>query len=144
MPARLASVLVVAGVVAYVLAPGHPLSLLRGIPLDWLGLVALVGLGCLRFAFGLPRLPLSIARPWGGGAAEDVGAADATGTPAGTSSEGRWSRRASGGPVGGVIPAAQRAHAGDERARVRAPLRNGYSPLPRTAEGLGEGATFTP
>jgi hypothetical protein len=44
---------------------------------------------------------------------------------------------------------------GDERAgavgikgphgRVgRAPLRKGYSPLPRTAEGLGEGATFIP
>jgi hypothetical protein len=69
VPARLAALLVVAGVVAYLLAPGHPLSLLRGIPLDWLGLAALVGLGCLLFAFGLPRLPLSVAtgRGLGGG-----------------------------------------------------------------------------
>ena len=40
----------------YILSPGHPHSLLRGVPLDWLGLAALATLGCLVFAFGLPDL----------------------------------------------------------------------------------------
>ena len=60
MPARLSSLglaflVAVAGVIVYLIVPGHPLSLLRGLPLDWLGLTALVVLGCLVFAFGLPR-----------------------------------------------------------------------------------------
>jgi hypothetical protein len=54
MPARAGALLLVVGVVAYLLVPGHPLSLLRGVPLDWLGLAALISVGCLIFAFGLP------------------------------------------------------------------------------------------
>ena len=61
MPARAASLLV-AGLVAYLLVPGHPHTLLRGLPLDWLGLSALILVACLIFAFGLPRLPLPLAR----------------------------------------------------------------------------------
>ena len=38
----------------YVLLPGHPLGLLRGVPLDWLGVLVLMALGCLLFGFGLP------------------------------------------------------------------------------------------
>lgn len=44
----------VVAVGTYLLLPGHPLGLLRGAPLDWLGLTALLGLGCLLFGFGLP------------------------------------------------------------------------------------------
>lgn len=54
MSTRAASLLLVAGVVGYLLAPGHPHSLLHGLPLDWLGLSALILVGCLLFAFGLP------------------------------------------------------------------------------------------
>jgi hypothetical protein len=54
VPARVASGLLVAGGLTYLLVPGHPLSLLRGVPLDWLGLTALIGLGCLVLAFGWP------------------------------------------------------------------------------------------
>ncbi|MCC7368455.1 MAG: glycosyltransferase family 39 protein [Chloroflexi bacterium] len=39
---------------SYVLLPGHPLALSRGLPLDWLGVSLLAALGCLLFAFGLP------------------------------------------------------------------------------------------
>src|SRR5215212_2753149 len=39
------------GVATYVLMPGHPHGLLRGVPLDWLGVAALVVLGCLVFGF---------------------------------------------------------------------------------------------
>ena len=45
----------VAAVAAYLLLPGHPLSLLRGVPLDPLGLGALLGLAIGLFGFGLPR-----------------------------------------------------------------------------------------
>jgi len=45
----------VGAVVVYVLLSGHPLSLLRGIPLDALGLGVLLGLGCVLFGLGLPR-----------------------------------------------------------------------------------------
>jgi hypothetical protein len=64
VPARLTSKFVVALVVAYLFVPGHQLSLLRGVPLDWLGLTALVVLACLLFAFGLSLRPASIARSW--------------------------------------------------------------------------------
>jgi hypothetical protein len=47
---RLISWLLVAGVVAYVLVPGHPHGLLRGVPLDWIGLAALVLVGCVAYA----------------------------------------------------------------------------------------------
>jgi hypothetical protein len=50
-----ASLLLVVAAVAYLLAPGHPLALLRGVPLDWLGVTVLVGLASLLFGFGLPR-----------------------------------------------------------------------------------------
>jgi hypothetical protein len=56
MPARAGAQLLVVGVVAYLLVPGHPLSLLRGVPLDWLSLAALVSVGCLIFAFGVGNL----------------------------------------------------------------------------------------
>src|SRR5689334_13585376 len=53
-PTRWSWVLV-AAVTAYLLLPGHPLGLLKGVPLDPLGLGALLGLGAGLFGFGLPR-----------------------------------------------------------------------------------------
>src|SRR5690242_10772256 len=50
--------MLLAGVAAYVLLPGHPHGLLRGVPLDWLGVAALV-VGCVAFAMTSPRDPLS-------------------------------------------------------------------------------------
>jgi hypothetical protein len=59
MPTRTASraapVLLVAGVALYLLMPGHPLGLLRGVSLDWLGVAALFGAGTLLWGFGLPH-----------------------------------------------------------------------------------------
>jgi hypothetical protein len=51
---RLPGVLLAVAVGLYVLAPGHPLGLLRGVPLDWLGVLALALLGCALYAFGAP------------------------------------------------------------------------------------------
>src|SRR3954452_24343374 len=45
----------IAAVAAYLLLPGHPLGLLHGVPLDALGLGALLGFGIGLFGFGLPR-----------------------------------------------------------------------------------------
>src|SRR5207248_5315898 len=45
----------VAAVATYLMLPGHPLGLLRGVPLDALGLGALLGLGIGLFGLGLPR-----------------------------------------------------------------------------------------
>lgn len=54
MPPRRLVAVTAAVIGVYVLLPGHPLALLRGAPLDWLGVAALTLLGCLRFGFGLP------------------------------------------------------------------------------------------
>src|SRR5262249_5258134 len=56
------------------LLPGHPLGLLPGVPLDWLGLTVLVMLGCVVFGGGPTPQPLRgaadicAAQPLGGGA----------------------------------------------------------------------------
>jgi len=39
----------------YLLAPGHPLSLLRGVPLDYVGLILFAGLGIALYGLGFPR-----------------------------------------------------------------------------------------
>jgi 4-amino-4-deoxy-L-arabinose transferase-like glycosyltransferase len=48
---------------AYVLVPGHPLALLRGVPLDVLGLALGGGLAIVLYGFGLPR-PSRLAGRW--------------------------------------------------------------------------------
>ena len=54
MPPRSLVALTATVIGLYVLLPGHPLGLLRGVPLDWLGVAALALLGCLVYGFGLP------------------------------------------------------------------------------------------